>query len=258
MEEYLLSHILDLAEQSQRKGTMRASEFLGLTEQGKIAGLLSSSSIQGAPFLLFGGHPESERNRLILFPDLESKESFLFEEEDQLQFIRLLKLTPRYAKEERKLGHRDYLGALMSLGIKRETIGDILYEDGLAYLYLSPTAAKEALEGLDSVGRVPMNVKEVPLSDCHLSFLKESIRLSVSSLRLDNVLSAIAHLSREDAKNAILGERVHLSLHENARPDTVLLPGERVSYEGWGKFIYRETVGESRKGKLVLILERLL
>ncbi len=230
MEEYLLSHILDLAEQSQRKGTMRASEFLGLTEQGKIAGLLSSSSIQGAPFLL----------------------------EDQLQFIRLLKLTPRYAKEERKLGHRDYLGALMSLGIKRETIGDILYEDGLAYLYLSPTAAKEALEGLDSVGRVPMNVKEVPLSDCHLSFLKESIRLSVSSLRLDNVLSAIAHLSREDAKNAILGERVHLSLHENARPDTVLLPGERVSYEGWGKFIYRETVGESRKGKLVLILERLL
>ena len=80
----------------------------------------------------------------------------------------------------------------------------------------------------------------------------------MSSLRLDNILSSVAHLSREEAKNYVLGERVHLSLHPNPKPDTILLPNERVSVEGWGKFLFLEEIGISKKGKSVILIEKFL
>lgn len=256
MEEYLLSHILDLAKLASRSGKTRVSEFLGVSEQGRISSLLKGETIEGSPYLLFGGHADSERNLIVFFPEEEEKSEFLAEEEIQQSVIRCLKIQLAYSKESKQLGHRDYLGALMSLGIKRETIGDILYEGTLCYVYLTPTAAQEALDHLDSVGRIAMKVKEVPLSDCRIEQKKEEIRLSVSSLRLDNIVSAIAHMSREDAKNLILGDRVHLSLHPQPKPDTLLEESERVSVEGWGKFRFLEVIGTSKKGKLVVLLER--
>ena len=258
MEEYLLSHILDLARQSKRKGKTFFSDFLGVSEQGSLANILQGETIEGTPFLSFGGHQEAERKMIVFFPSEGEKQAFLEEEELQKEGIRCIKLTPRYKKEEKELGHRDYLGALMSLGIKRENIGDIFYEGSLCYLYLSPLATEEVLSNLDSVGRVPIQTEEVSLSSCTLFFHKEEIRLSVSSLRLDNVLSSIAHLSREEAKNCVLGERVHLSLHPNPKPDTILLPSERVSVEGWGKFLFLEEIGISKKGKSVILIEKFL
>ncbi|MBO4541061.1 MAG: hypothetical protein J5736_03705 [Bacilli bacterium] len=256
MEEYLQPHILDLARKASKTGKSLSSEFLGVSEQGRISSLLKGSSIEGSPYLLFGGHPDSERNLIVFFPNEEAKNLFSEEEKAQELFLRCLRITPAYAKESKELGHRDYLGALMSLGIKRETIGDILHEGTLCYLYLLPLAAEEALESLDSVGRIPVSVKEVPLSECKLAMKKEEMRLSVSSLRLDNIVSAILHLSREEAKNLILGERVHLSLHQNAKPDTILMENERVSVEGKGKFRFLEEIGTSKKGKSVILLER--
>ncbi len=258
MEDYLSSHILDLAFLSQKSGRIMASEFLGVSEQGLIAPLLGGETIQGSPYLLFGGHPDSERNLILFFPDEAGKDEFLQNEETKEEAIRCLRISPSYSKEEKQLGHRDYLGALMSLGIKRETIGDILYEGTTCYVYLTPMAAQEALDGLDSVGRIPMHVEQVALDECRIQFKKEEIRLSVSSLRLDNVVSAVAHVSREDGKNLILGDRVHLSLHPIPKPDTLLAETERVSIEGWGKFRFLGQMGTSKKGKYVILVERFL
>ena len=87
MEEYLLSHILDLAKQANRIDKSRVSEFLGVSEQGRISSLLKGETIEGSPYLLFGGHPDSERNLIVFFADEGEKADFLAEEQMQERAI---------------------------------------------------------------------------------------------------------------------------------------------------------------------------
>ena len=77
MEEYLLSHILDLARQSKRKGKTFFSDFLGVSEQGSLANILQGETIEGTPFLSFGGHQEAERKMIAFFPSEEEKQALL-------------------------------------------------------------------------------------------------------------------------------------------------------------------------------------
>lgn len=256
---YLLGHIKDLALESERGDYLTSTAFLGFSERARLLAELSingglPSKLFNRNCLFYGGYPEAERTALIFLPSYYDEASFL-EEEDRSQILfSCLRIHPKSEKFATPMGHRDYLGALLSLGIERERIGDILFGEKEAYVYVLKDNADYIRNNLTSVGRNPMKVEEVSPLSCPYRPQFEEKRLPVSSLRLDCLLAASFHLSREEAKRQIQSGNVTLT-STNPSADACLSAGEHVSLRGKGKFVFLGEDGQSKKGKIIALIK---
>lgn len=256
---YLLGHVKDLALESERGDYLTSTAFLGFSERARLLKELSvSGGLPSKPFgrncLFYGGYPEAERTSLIFLPSYYGEESFL-EAENQSQILfSCLRIYPKSEKFATPMGHRDYLGALLSLGIERERIGDILFGEKEAYVYVLKENADYIRENLTSVGRNPVKVEEAKPLGCPYRPRFEEKRVPVSSLRLDCLLAAAFHISREEAKRQILAGNVTLTSTSPAS-DASLNLGEHVSLKGKGKFVFLGEDGQSKKGKVIALIK---
>ena len=140
---------------------------------------------------------------------------------------------------ERALTHRDYLGALLSLGIKRECLGDILPCPNGAYVFALPRIAPLLLEDLTSVGRCAARVRTASSEALPPIPQPEEKTASVASLRLDAVLAAMLHVSRAVDVNHVTMSSALSEVYEN----------DRFSVRGYGKYRLCGTGARSRKGR---------
>ena len=119
--EYLKKRLMDLSKRADDKNIVTFSNFLNLNELNifhQISKELSSS------FEVFGGYDYAERQMVAFLPDALY---YVWEYP-----IHALRFTPSHPKFAEALTHRDVLGALMNLGIRREMLGDILFlSDGI-------------------------------------------------------------------------------------------------------------------------------
>ena len=128
--EASLRHLLDLCRKSAKAGTWQYSAFLTPAEQDD---LLRCPEAAGYPFLLTGGYENAERKILAAGDENEAGRPE--------PPVSVIAVTPRSGKFAEELTHRDYLGAILALGIERGLIGDILIRDKRAWFFcLSPTA----------------------------------------------------------------------------------------------------------------------
>ncbi len=193
----------------------------------------------------FGGSQDAERVVLAFYPD--------FLEIDNSDFpITALKISNLGA-----MTHRDVLGSVLGLGIKREMVGDIYFGDNNAYIMCEKTAADYIMYNLKTVGR--QNV-EVTLCDGDTVFsLKhkfEVVKIIVSSLRLDAVVSAVCKMSRADASKNIVSENVNLNFITQNNPDKKISQGDLVSVRHHGRFMVDAIVGETKKGRIILEVKK--
>ena len=211
---YLIAHIKDLARKSSKEGIMTSTSFLSLSEQSEINKVLPSLNkeyLNELSFILDGGKREnSDRKILFIVP------SFLNEyfEEFKKERISLLHLTPKNAKYSEKLTHRDYLGALMNLGYKREKIGDIIVNfenQNEAIIYLDNMIKDTVINELVSVKHTSLKIKGIELNNPPFSPHFEYISIYISSLRLDNIIKETFKLAREVAKELIEKEFVFVN-----------------------------------------------
>jgi len=152
-------------------------------------------------------------------------------------------------RHQDKPGHRDFLGAVMALGLRREAVGDILLEEGKARIFLTGPAADLVLADLTQAGRVGVVCAE-PLSWGGGQQRFTEIDGSVSSLRLDCVTAFLAGLSRSEAVAMVAAGRVSIDGQAVQTPSRVVEIREKISIRGIGKFIYDRQTGVSKKGKL--------
>lgn len=153
-------------------------------------------------------------------------------------------------------GHRDLLGAVMGLGIERETTGDIAmgtYRDApCAYLFALAEVADYIAANLDSAGRASLKVNLSTETPQLLPPEGESLRLTVQQQRLDAVLAAACRLSRSEAQRLIAAGLVKLNHVPQLRPDARLNEGDLISARGYGRVRVTAFQGESRRGRQVV------
>lgn len=203
-------------------------------------------------FLLYGGYDGAARRMLGAFPDYMDASG-----DPAPLFEPLLALTFRFRSED-VLTHRDFLGAFMNLGIKRETLGDILVGDGLAVIFLTQPVAALAMDELKKVGRVGVRcecgVPEVLPVEEHF----EELRDTVSSMRLDCVVCALVNCSREKAAQFIRQGLVTHNYKVSDRASDSVEPGDKISVRGYGKFLVAQTGGLTKKGRIQLLCKKYL
>lgn len=251
MDEYLISHLFDLKNESQEKDYCTYSSFLGLSEQAKITRTAPSLLKDDSSF--YFSQENGERVILMFLPSYWTKEEAI----SFTKPITLLRIFPRSEKFASSITHRDVLGAILSLGIERDIVGDIIIHEKEAYVYLLSSIVEEVKSNLTSIKNNPIRIEELPSLECPYSpeYLEKTV--SVPSNRLDAILSEVyPSLSREDAKKHIEEGNAYSSFHKILKNDTKLEKGEAISLRGFGKFYYLGEDGFSKKGKLRIKIKK--
>lgn len=233
-EEQILSRLADLQARCQRTRRPCFLGFLDEFQQKVCAAALRRSPLAGR---FFGGYEEAER--VFLGLGLQEVEDGEFP---------IVCLEASFRPQD-NLTHRDFLGSLMGLGLKREAVGDILMGEGSAKIYLSSQVSGMVLSELARVGRAGVTCREAPLGGAGARSFQE-ITGSVSSLRLDCVIAFLGNLSRTAAAQAIAGGQVSIDGQPVLSQSRQVEEGEKISIRGTGKFIYDQQLGLSKKNKL--------
>ena len=256
--------VFDLARSSEYE--IKTSRFLTPAEQK--AALDAAASCGAAERCLFwGGAPGCER-RLAVFvpewlaPDKSPGGAFDPEREDAIKEMIMegtadgeeLSVTPVSISGSAysELTHRDYLGALIALGIDRDSLGDIIVTaPSSAYVFALPGAAKLIGSELSSVGREKVAVTSGALPDgFRVEREYEVITDTVMSPRLDGIVKAPCNVSRETASELVSHGDVSVNYTVSLKPDAEIVKGDILSVRGYGKFIYDGDRGVNRRGRL--------
>ncbi len=246
-ERVVLARALDQMERAEKRSLAGTTQFLSPSHRASLEILLDHC---GHPRHLFsGGYEEAERTVCVFLPDWQEAEEW--EPSESLAAVRA-----DYSPTA-ELTHRDLLGGLMGTGLVREKIGDILVREGSAQIVTLRETLPILLSQFVRAGRYPLTVQEIPLTELTpLPGKKVLIRDTVPSLRLDAVLSAGFSLARGKASALISAGRVSVNHRECTRGDRLLAEGDILTCRGLGRCALKTIGGTSRKGRIIIELER--
>ena len=232
------------------------SAFLSPRELHYAQGFLRE---RGQAFVTFGGYSDAERKRVYVLPeymDGASSVQELAEFGTELGVCALKVCGSGFCK----LSHRDFMGAVLGLGVERSVIGDIiLVEDNTAVMICDESIAPFLLVSLDSVGRDKVKVSRIELGADFVSPRRYApISDTVASARLDCVVAALCSLSREKARQAVLDGAVELDYGVCEQPDKEIKPASIISVRGYGKFRVLSVGEKTKKGRYRLQGEKFL
>ncbi len=242
-DKVLFAHLLDLAERCCRDCTVYSSRFLDERQSFLAEKLLSVRADCNVRF--WGGYESAQRKVCCIAPEW-------LEITDELVPIRCITFKFREADV---LTHRDFLGAFMSLGIERETIGDIIVGSGRAQAFATEAAAKLIL-GIEKIGRCGVKTTDSETFDmpCVQNF--REITGTVSALRIDAVAALAIRQSREKTVGLIRQGKVQVNYNEVCSASLVLSEGDIFVVRGFGKFRLKSVTGLSKKERLHIIIEQ--
>ena len=236
----MFAHIFDMAEASAKRGRSVYGDFLS---ENSISALLCRKSYLPAAPVLFGGFDDAQR-QMVAFID----------EYDEADFpIGAVRLSSPMLHS---LSHRDFLGSVLGLGIKREKCGDIIILEDECYIIAHRDITPFIASSLTKAGRVGVKCKECSLSEIKLpekSF--EPVKGTVSTLRLDSVVSLFAGKSRSCGAELISAGFVFVNGISAEKNDMHLSDGDIISVRGHGKAIL-EVGGKSKKDRIFVTLNK--
>ena len=248
-ERLVLARAMDKLDLARNRGVPAHTPVLSLAEQDAVARLLAAC---GHPEHLFWGGWEGAERKLCAFPP-DWMEAAAFQTGEECPITAVTVSAPPDARPT----HRDYLGAILGLGLTREKIGDLLVGEGTCQVLLLREVEHVLLTQLDQVGRWRVRVSPCPLDGLRPPEQKvKVIRDTVAALRLDAVAAAAFHLSRGKAADLISAGRLTLNYKECVKPDRAVAEGDVLSCRGLGKCVVKEVPGLSKKGRTMIVLER--
>ena len=242
MDEFALlkNRFSELSERSFDRGIYTYSEFLTQAEQSVLLKMKLPAELS-----LYGGYDNAERCIAV------------FGDENELGYecvypVRFIKIEPMQMKFADKLSHRDFLGSLMGLGLRREMLGDIIINENVAYLVCIDSVADFIINQLDKVKHTSVKCSEsdyIPTDVLPELKYEEYI---VSSERLDVLVSAVYNLSRNESQRRIDGETVFCDSVLTVNASFVPATGSIISVRGLGRFIYDGVLRQTKKGRSVI------
>lgn len=239
-ERLLLLRAAEKLERGQARQTPASTAFLTPREQALLRSILPQ-------IRFFGGTQNAERKIAYYSPDY-------LDEADYLENGPVVCLRGSFY-EKNSLTHRDVLGALMGAGIRRDAVGDISVRESECDIFVLVELAKYLLDNLTGAGRQHLSLKQIPLRQAVAPAPEiREMRVTVAALRLDSVLAAGFHLSRTAALEAVRGGLVAVDGLTCLKPDRSVSEGNELSLRGRGKLRLISVEGNTRKGRLGLLL----
>lgn len=241
----IAARLLDLAETALRSRKYRVSEFLdphGFSIAETVAAHYERLNLSGD-----GGYLGAERVRACF-----AAEDYLGSVDFNLRAIAVA-WDARYYR----LSHRDVLGALMGLGIKREVIGDIIMVESGCQIVVDAAMLSFIMQNLVSVGQAPTTNSEIALTDiAPREEKRKEIKTTIASLRLDAVAAAGFGTSRTKMAADIATGKVKLNWQEAKSAAQNVKAGDIVSIRGRGRVEIAAINGQTKKGRLSIVLTR--
>lgn len=248
-ERTVLARVLDQMERAQSRAIPCATHFLSPAQRAAAEPLLAAC---GHPkHLFFGGFEGAERTVCAFLPDWMESEDWQTDEENPVGAVECL--FPKDAD----LSHRDILGGLMGIGLTREKVGDILILEDRAQIVALKEALPIILSQFDQAGRHRLRLREIPLSE--LSPVPVQVKIvkdTVATLRLDAVLSSGFSIARGKAADFINGGKVSVNHRECTKTDKSVAEGDIITCRGLGKCVLTGVGGQSKKGRIIIEMER--
>lgn len=253
----LAGRIRDLSNRAYQNDYLTHTAFLSASEQAEFYDCLKrmgvsalSKSIDGVHYCLYGGHPDAERCCAFFLPSYMDEDQLIQTEALTGEYISCIRVRPANPKFAEALDHRDYLGALMNMGITREQIGDILKNEEEAYIYAAADMASLIAEELTRVKHTSVVCEIIPPAESRAEQAYRELSGSVASERLDAILAMVYRLSRTRAQELIRSEKVYLNGRITTDSGQSLKPGDRVSVRGFGKFLFDGTGARTKKDRV--------
>ena len=246
-EKLLLNRIKDLAEATYTQNRYSFSQFLTVEEQTLIYSI--RNEIKHVDYDFFGGFETSER-QIMRFG---SEESLGY---DMPYPIAILLIEPLMDKFSDDLSHRDFLGTLMGLGLKRNVIGDIVVKGKKAYVMCLDDVKDYIMKEVTRIKHTSVKITEVTSSVNDLERKCEDFEVLVSSNRFDAIVAAVCKLSRSKAVELFQAQKVLLNGRICESQSISLKPGNTFSIRGYGKFIFDGEGNHTKKDRVYIKLQR--
>ncbi len=245
-DRLLLARALDQLELTRRRAVPAHTPFLSPHQQQLVRRLIATAGYPRAVFL--GGYPEAERRLCLFLPD------WMEEEDAACEALCALRATWR---DGAALTHRDFLGALMGMGITREKTGDLLVNEGSCDMILLEELRPFLLQSMESAGHSRLTLTAIDLEELQPPRLQvRQIRDTVATLRLDAVCATGFSVSRTRAAEFISAGRVSVNWQLCTKTDVQVEEGVVLSCRGLGKCRLTRVLGTSRKGRVMIEMER--
>lgn len=241
-ERYLASRLSELSKRSFSRGIWTFSGFLTLAEQALVHGSAESD------YMLYGGYEAAER-RIAVFGSID-----LCGYQCEMP-IKVVEIRPTSQKFADALSHRDFLGSLMSIGIKREVLGDIVVRDNVGYVICLDSIAEFVSDNIVQVKHTTVHceiLNELPDGALSEPVLKEVL---VASERIDALISAVFNLSRSDSKELFDEKKIFIDSKGVNSASIIPKDGSIISVRGKGRFRYNGVVRYTKKGKMSVSVE---
>lgn len=237
-EDYIfkMKKVLDDVEMVLNNYRLESTDFLDPYERYLASSILNR--FDDIKYFEDGGLEESERKVINIYPyymqknDIEDKISFLKIDFPNVQLI-----------------HKDFLGAILNMGITREKTGDIYVHDNHAFLIIKKEISGYILYNLEKVSNYKVKLYEIKRDELQVPKIEfRETSIFISSLRLDSILSGIYKLSRQNSLKLIKADRVKVNFKPVNKPSIELKEGDLISVRGYGRATFHSIIGTSKKG----------
>lgn len=247
-ETMFQKRLLELSRIAFVRGIVTFSDFLNLNELN-ILHTIPKNQLQSR-YEIYGGYRLAERQMVAFLPDA------LYY--DYRYPFQVLEITPSSHRFAEKLSHRDYLGAVMNLGIERCKLGDIMINEEKALLFVQDSLAEYVMENLTRIRNTPVQVSAVSEFPDTYEPEYEEIKGTVASVRLDTVLSLAYPLSRSKLTAHIESGRVFVNGKLITSNGYRLKEGDIISVRKMGRIVYDGILSETKKGRYLTCVRRYL
>lgn len=246
-EELLLQkRLVELSRIAYTREIVTFSEFLNLNELNILH--TTPKNMLLSQYKTYGGYGLSERQMAAFLPD-----ALYYDYQYPIQIIEISPVNRKFAEE---LSHRDYLGAVMNLGIERCKLGDILIEDGKAILFAKEELASYIMEHLTRIRHTTVKTSILPAFEDSYEPRYEELKGTVASVRLDTVLSLAYPLSRSKVTGLIEGARVFVNVKLVTSNGYRLKEGDILSVRKMGRIGYNGILSETKKGRYMVSIRK--
>ena len=246
-EQVLMGRLRDLAKRAYDKNVYTYSSFLSLPEQALFDTMKEEFSF--IPYSLQGGHEMAERKVV----EFGAEEMFGYPGTFP---ISVLKVSPVAEKFGEELNHRDYLGSLMNLGIRRDTIGDILVKGKIGYIFCLDEVVEFILQNLVKIRHTQISCERIESVGPELKPTLVDESYPVSSMRLDVIIAAACKLSRKEVLGFFERSEIQLNGRVTTENAVNLRVGDVFSVRGKGKFILDSIGGTTKRGRTYVNLKK--
>ena len=237
--EFFTKRIRELANISFQRDIVTFSDFLNLNERNIVNSLVFRSS--DVIVESFGGYDNAERQMVAFHSD-----ALVYPWEYPIDCLRI---RPRAAKFSEPLTHRDYLGAVLNLGVDRSVVGDILTEEKEAYLFCLSKMTDFFLENLFRIRHTEVMIEKIENPADLPKPKMESISGTCASVRLDSLISLAFQSSRSSMVAFIEGGLVFVNGRLITSNGYEPKEGDIISVRGKGRFLYDGITRQTKKGR---------